>query len=202
MRRFVIIGRTAIASPDFSLEDLPSTSGRLDVLLHCVRAALLVSHGVRKDTSVYLVLQGGGGAARSLRFDGESAHFLRPDERSLAISVRKSLAERPPAETFSEVRRGIAAASGGLEAVLADLPACPKYVLELGGEDIRQTGFDAAELAFFVGDHLGLDPGSRATLATLGARALSVGPVALHAGDAVTLASNELDRRSGGTRAS
>ena len=32
MRRFVVIGRTASASPDFSLVDLAGTSGRLDVL--------------------------------------------------------------------------------------------------------------------------------------------------------------------------
>lgn len=195
MKRFVIIGRTATASPDFSLEDLPSTSGRLDVLLRCVRAALLVSHGVRKDTSVYLVLLGGGGAPTALRFEGETAKFLRPDERSLAVSVRKTLAEPAPTPTFKEVRRGIAAASGGLEAVLADLPPCTKYVLEMGGEDIRKSGLDEPELAFFLGDHLGLDASSRETLSTLGARALSVGPLALHAEDAITIASNELDRR-------
>ena len=41
-RRFVVIGQQASASPDFSLLDLPGTSGRLDVLLRCLRAALLV----------------------------------------------------------------------------------------------------------------------------------------------------------------
>jgi tRNA (pseudouridine54-N1)-methyltransferase len=195
MRHFVIIGRTATASPDFSLEDLPSTSGRLDVLLRCVRAALLVSHGVRRDTSVYLVLLGGGDAPATLRFDGASAHFLRPDERSLAVSVKKSLAERAPAETFTAVRRGIALARGGLEAVLADLPPCAKYVLEQGGEDIRQAALPESELAIFVGDHLGFDESCRETLKSSGARALSLGPLALHAEDAVTVTCNELDRR-------
>ena len=195
MRRFVIIGRTAKSSPDFSLDDLPSTSGRLDVLLRCVRAALLLSHGVRKDASVYLVLEGGGGPPAALRFEGENAHFLRPDERSLAVNVKKALAEPAPSGTFQEVRRGIAAVSGGLDAVLADLPACAKYVLEMGGADIRQTGMEEADAAFFMGDHLGLAPSSRETLTALGARTLCVGPLVLQAEDVITLTNNELDRR-------
>src|SRR3954470_1143092 len=92
MRRFVVIGQRATASPNFSLLDLPSTSGRLDVLLRCLRAALLVSHGVRRDTVVYLVLLGGPGAPRTLRVDGATAKFLRPDERSLAVLAQKALA--------------------------------------------------------------------------------------------------------------
>ena len=66
----MVIGTRATASPDFLLIDLPGTSGRLDVLLRCVRAALLVSHGLRRDTVVYLVLLGGPAAPRSLRIDG------------------------------------------------------------------------------------------------------------------------------------
>ena len=37
----------------------PATSGRLDILLRCLRASLLVSHGLREDTIIYLVLMGG-----------------------------------------------------------------------------------------------------------------------------------------------
>jgi tRNA pseudouridine-54 N-methylase len=33
VRRFVLIGQTASASGDFLLQDLPSSSGRLDALL-------------------------------------------------------------------------------------------------------------------------------------------------------------------------
>src|SRR3954468_10373902 len=96
MRRFVVIGQKAIASPDFSLTDLPGTSGRLDVLLRCLRAALLVSHGLRRDTIVYLVLLGGEGAPRVLRVDGSAIRFVRPDERALALLVQKALGRATP----------------------------------------------------------------------------------------------------------
>jgi len=90
-RRFVIVGQKATASPEFSLLDLPGTSGRLDVLLRCLRSALLVSHGLRRDTIVYLVLQGGPEAPRVLRIDGSAIRFVRPDERALALLVQKAL---------------------------------------------------------------------------------------------------------------
>ena len=107
MRRFVLIGQTAAASADFSVEDLPGSSGRLDVLLRCVRAALLVSHGLRRDVQVYLVLRGGVSSPVVLRIDGRTAKFLRPDERSLATLVRKTLLALPaPGSNFVEVRPG------------------------------------------------------------------------------------------------
>src|SRR5215207_1855813 len=104
MRRFVVIGQRATASPEFSLLDIPGTSGRLDVLLRCVRAALLVSHGLRRDVVVYLVLQGGPRAPRTVRIDGATARFVRPDERSLATLVQKSLAAAPDGTGFATVR--------------------------------------------------------------------------------------------------
>src|SRR5450631_4946787 len=91
-RRIVVIGQLARGSADFLLDDLAGTSGRLDVLVRCIRAALLVSHGLRRDTTVYLVLFGVPGAPKTLRFEGASARFIRPEERSLAILVQKMLA--------------------------------------------------------------------------------------------------------------
>jgi tRNA (pseudouridine54-N1)-methyltransferase len=201
MRRLVVIGQRALASPEFSLIDIPGTSGRLDVLLRCLRAALLVSHGLRRDTVVYLVLLGGPSAPRTLRFDGAASKYLRPDERSLATSVKKALAAtgataEPAVPGFTIVRPGIARAEGGLDAVLADLgDASQLYVLEEGGPDLRDTAIDPRDPVFFVGDHLGFDDATRARLASLGARPISVGPTSVHAEDAVTIRCNELDRR-------
>src|SRR6187455_854978 len=122
MRRFVVIGQRAQASADFSLTDLPGSSGRLDVLLRCVRAALLVSHGLRRDTVVYLVLLGGGKGAKCVRFDGAASRYVRPDERSLATTAKKALGAPLEGAGFRDVRPGVAVAPGGLEAALEDLP--------------------------------------------------------------------------------
>jgi tRNA (pseudouridine54-N1)-methyltransferase len=204
-RRFVILGQTALASPHFSLTDLAGTSGRLDVLLRCLRAALLVSHGLRRDTIVYLVLGGGPDAPRVLRVDGRFVRFVRPDERQLALLVQKALARVPTDSAlgaFVEVRAGLAVARGGLEAVLSDLGDGPltSLVLEEGARDLREALPPPGDLVVFVGDHRGFAEEARARLAALGAVAVGVGPVSVHADDAITLVCNELDRRDAGVR--
>lgn len=196
MRRFVLIGQTASASGEFSLEDLPGSSGRLDALLRALRAALLVSHDVRRDVSVHLVLRGDRGAARVLRVVGSRAKFLRPDERSLATLIKKTLVAAPPSlPEYRELRPGVDLRDGDLAELLAEVGAEPCYVLEQGGADIRAHAFAADDGWFFLGDHLGFDAPSRALLAARGAATLAVGPRGLHGEDVVTLVNNELDRR-------
>lgn len=207
-RRFVVIGRTASASPDFSLVDLAGTSGRLDVLVRCLRAALLVSHGARHDVLVYLVLLGGPRAPRVVRIDGRLAEWLRPEERRLATIVQRALEERERASSpqgarhdgpFLVLRNGVAVADGGLDVVLAQLPAGgARYVLDLAGADLRGARLADEDATFFVGDHLGLDDATRAALD--GCVPLSLGPVGLMAEDAITIVHNELDRRAPGSR--
>lgn len=200
-RRFVIIGQKATASPDFSLLDIPGTSGRLDVLLRCLRASLCVSHGLRKDTIAYLVLLGGAHAPRVLRVDGRSVRFVRPDERMLAILVQKALS-RLPDDTepgvFFEIRAGLAVARGGLEAVLAELGTSPpttSYILEEEARDLRDGPLEDEDVVVFVGDNHGFDEATRARLATFGATPIGIGPVSVHADDAITVVCNEMDRR-------
>lgn len=196
MRRFVIIGQRASASGDFRRDDIPSTSGRLDVLLRALRASLLVSHGLRTDTIGYLVLLGGPRAPRTLRFDGRAAKYLRPDERSLAITVQKALvAERPTSLAFQEHRPGIAIADGGLDVVIADAGDGPAYLLDERGADVRSAALDPASALVFVGDHLGFTDEDRARIDARGATPLSIGPVSVQADDAIAVFANELDRR-------
>jgi tRNA (pseudouridine54-N1)-methyltransferase len=195
MRRFIVVGQKAKASGDFLLVDIPSTSGRLDVLLRALRSALLVSHGVRKDTVVYLVLLGEPDCARTVRIDGAAARYLRPDERSLATTLKKALATRTDAAGFIAVRPGISVANGGIESLLAELQDCTLYLLEEAGSDIRQFERFGHEAAFVLGDHLGLSQAARNELLSRGALPISVGPKQLHTEDVIALVANELDRR-------
>jgi len=196
VRRFVLIGQRASASPDFSLDDVPGTTGRLDVLLRCVRSALLVSHGLRRDTIVYLVLYGDG--PRTVRIDGRVASYLRPDERTMAGRIRAMLATKAEGDGFDAERQGMAVADGGLDVVLRDVGRKTAYVLDEGGGDLRTPPLDVDDPVFFVGDHLGFEKGVRDALAQGGASSLSVGPLSLHADDAVAIVQNELDRRAAG----
>ena len=191
-RAFVVIGRTARADEHVRLDDLAGTSGRLDVVVRCLRSAFCVSHGIRRNVVAYLVLLGGDRPV-TVRVDGSKAQFIRPDERALATSVIKTLARHPSdGEGFVEQRHGFAVAWGGLDAAIADVDGRAAFVLEEGAPDVRKA--TPREGVFFVGDHLGFDEDARAKLAAIGALPISVGPVSLHSDDVITLVSNELDR--------
>lgn len=199
VRNFAIIGQKASSIEDFVLDDLAGTSGRLDVLVRCLRAAMLFSHGIRRNVVVYLVLLGGPLAPRVVRVDGAAVRFLRPDERSLAVRMKKVLATREDDDTseWVHVRPGFAVARGGFERVVADVDGATPYILEEGAPDIREEGaLGASHSLFVIGDHLGVPDDVRVRLAEMNAQRISIGPVSVHADDVVTLVTNELDRRA------
>ncbi|HEY2733162.1 MAG TPA: hypothetical protein VGI70_04220 [Polyangiales bacterium] len=194
MRRFIVVSQTAKTSGNFLLADIPSTSGRVDVLLRAIRATLLVSHGVRRDTRLYLVLLGDPTEPRTLRFDGDAARYLRPDERSLATTLKKALATPCDSVEFVTVRPGIAIARGALETILPDVSAGSLYLLEPNAPDIRSHALRDPAPVFLLGDQRGLEPSVRERWLALGARPVSVGPTALFTEDVIAIVANELDR--------
>jgi tRNA (pseudouridine54-N1)-methyltransferase len=202
VRNFAIIGQKASSTDDFILDDLPGTSGRLDVLVRCLRAAMLSSHGIRRGVVVYLVLLGGPLAPRIVRVDGAGVQFLRPDERSLAVRMKKVLASRAddPAPSnepsaWVTVKPGFAVTRGGFERVIADVDGATPWILDEDAPDIRDaSGLGASHGLFVIGDHLGIPSDVRVRLDELGARRISIGPVSVHADDVVALVTNELDR--------
>lgn len=76
-----------VAAGDFDLNNLPA--GRVDVLARCVSSALMVSHGIRRHTRVWLVFDGCG---LTLSCDGGTAKGLHPDERTIASAIKRLLA--------------------------------------------------------------------------------------------------------------
>jgi tRNA (pseudouridine54-N1)-methyltransferase len=196
MRRFVIVGQRARSEGDFLLADIPSTSGRVDVLLRALRSALLVSHSVRRDTVVYLVLLGSPERVRTVRIEGAASRYLRPDERSLATTLKKALLCPTSEATFMPVRPGISVAAEGIACILPELSNSRLFLLEPGGADVRGCDLSHPENTFLLGDHLGLTPQIREQWLQLGAQSISVGPVALYTEDTIALVANELDRHA------
>lgn len=197
MRRFVVVGQRARADGEYLLADIPSTSGRVDVLLRALRAALLISHAVRRDTVVYLVLLGSPDCERTVRVEGAASRYLRPDERSLAVTLKKALHAPLTARGFTMVRPGIAVAAAGISSVLAELSSSRLFLLECGAAvDVRDCDLRHPDACFLLGDHLGIPDALRDQWLALGAERISVGPVALYTEDTIVLVANELDRRA------
>jgi len=193
MRNFIVVGHKATTSPNFSLEDIPGTSGRLDILCRAVTAAFVLSHGIRKDVCVYLILLGGE-IPKTIQLRGETLRHLNPDERTTAALLKKALALPATAE-WAMSTSGIFVRTGGLAELLASLKDTKLIYLREDGADIR--GLDAnslsGETAYILGDHTGMTPEEEAMIEQAGAKVVSLGQTSLHADHCIVLLNWLLD---------
>jgi tRNA (pseudouridine54-N1)-methyltransferase len=193
MRTFIVVGHKATTSPDFSLEDIPGTSGRLDILCRAVTASFVLSHGMRKDVNVYLVLLGGV-VPKTIWLKGDELKHLNPDERTTAALLKKALALEATAG-WARSTPGIFIRTGGLAELLPDLKDRKLVYLREDGRDIRtfNDGALKGDLAFVLGDHTGMTPEEESMILQAGATVVSVGPTSLHADHCIVLVNWALD---------
>ena len=187
MTSFVIVGHLARTDGGFSLNDLPGSGGRMDVLCRCVNTSLFLSHDLRRDVDCYLVLGGEPAAPKTIRFSGNAVRSLSPDERSAGALIKKAL-DIPVGSEFREAAPGISVRKGGLARLMTEHTFA---VLDETGSDIRTA--EQVPDAFILSDHLNFTDDEE-TLVSLCPR-YSVGPACLHADHTITVVHNELDRR-------
>jgi len=192
MRTFIIVGHKATTSPDFSLEDIPGTSGRLDILCRCINAAFVLSHGIRHDVRVLLVLCGGE-PSKIVCLRGGDLRHLNPDERTTAALLKKALAVVAESQ-WSRSTPGIFVRTGGLSDVLSEIKGKKILYLKEDGTDIRnQDGKLLDDAAFILGDHLGMTTEEESMIEQAGAEVVSIGPVSLHADHCIVILNWFLD---------
>jgi tRNA (pseudouridine54-N1)-methyltransferase len=187
MTCFAIVGHLARTDGVFSLNDLPGSGGRMDVLCRCVNSALFLSHDIRRDTECYLILCGEPSAPKTIRFSGTAVRFLSPDERSAAALIKKAL-ELPVGTEFREAVPGIYVRKGGIERLMGE------YVFAVpdeNGSDIRSAV--TLPEAFILSDHQNFTDDELSLIRHC--PRYSVGPAILHADHTITIIHNELDRR-------
>lgn len=186
MRRFAIVGHRATTDHGFSLNDMPGSAGRMDVLCRCVNAGFFLSHDLRRDVECYLILK--GGPETTILFKGDSVRSLNPDERSAGALIKKALGKTCGSE-FIESSPGVFIRRGGLARLLSEYPFA---VLDESGDDIRIVKSLPENL--LLSDHQNFTEEEEAMTADL--PRLSVGPRVLHADHTITIYQNEADRRS------
>ena len=198
MRRFVVLGHKAVTNQEFTLDDLCGSTGRLDVLLRSINSSLLLSHGIRRDAEIYLVLLGKPLAPRTIRVSGERVKYLNPDERSTGALVRQALSKSHLVpEDGGEVNStpGIHISNRGLREVLDSFPPETKiFCLDEKGKDARSVDFPG-DVAFILSDHKNFSEEEEKLLDDSSCGMVSLGPVVVHTHHAITLVQNELDRR-------
>lgn len=198
MREFIIVGHTARTDPNFTLNDLPGSGGRIDILCRCVNSALFLSHDLRRDVDIYLVLQGPPRPPVIVKFSGEKVRYLNPDERSSGAFIKKAL-EINPGPRWKESTPGIWVRQCGLDELLRELMSFDNkslFYLREDGTDIRDEFGDTVpeNVVFLLGDHMGMTQEEEAIIMNAGAEILHVGPKSLHADHCIILINNEIDR--------
>jgi tRNA (pseudouridine54-N1)-methyltransferase len=191
MRQFVVVGHDAPTTPDFSLDDLAGGAGRLDVLCRCVNSAVFLSHAVREDVRVHLVL----GEEYTVTVDGGSVRRLNPDERSTAALIRTALERREDAIGVIPVETspGVTLTRRGFEDLLSGM-AEEGSVVQLHEDGTPVVDADVpTDPVFVLSDHRDFAPDEADHLAAVADRRVRLGPHALHADHAITVAHHYLD---------
>jgi len=187
MISFAIVGHLARSDGGFSLNDLPGSGGRMDVLCRCVNTSLFLSHDLRRDVDCYLVLCGEAAAPKTVRFSGNAVRSLSPDERSAGALIKKAL-DIPTGSEFREAATGISVRKGGLARLMTEHTFA---VLDEKGSDVRTA--ETIPDAFILSDHLNFTEDEESLLEMC--PRYSVGPACLHDDHTITVVHNELDRR-------
>ncbi len=190
MRRFLVVGHGANTDGDFRLDDLPGTGGRMDIIAMSVSSALFLSHELRKEVEVWLVLM--GGAPHTLKIIGSEARYLFPDERNIAGMIRTNLLRHREGKRETP---GIYVSDMDFrEAVESASEDSEIFYLKEGGKDIRSANI-SGNSTFVLGDNKDLTPEEEEMVEKIGARKIGLGKKSLHTYQAIVVANYELDRR-------
>ncbi|NIA03405.1 MAG: tRNA (pseudouridine(54)-N(1))-methyltransferase TrmY [Nitrospirae bacterium] len=199
MREFIVVGHKARTDSNFNLNDMPGTGGRMDILCRCVNSSLFLSHDLRRDVVIYLVLLGEPESPKIVKFEGETVRYLNPDERSSGSLIKKAL-DKSAGPHWKRSTPGVWIRTGDLENILRELMDGTEnkriFYLSEEGIDIREIDKKTLldDVVFVLGDHMGMTPEEESIIKDAGSKIINIGPISLHADHCIVLVNNELDR--------
>jgi len=205
MRNFIVVGHRAVTSPTISLNDLPGTGGRMDIITRCVNTAFCISHNTRKDVEIAIVLLGPETPPKTVRFIGSELKYLNPDERSTGALIRNALIKY---ETFENDKKnaevdqlptinsspGVYISNEGFEDMIQSYIKTSKLAyLNESGSEISKFNFDG-DLTFILSDHIDFTPEEENLIRAKPVSEISLGPTSLHSDQCITIIHNYLDK--------
>ena len=191
MREFIVLGHTTTLSTNFTLDDLPGSAGRLDVLCRCVTSAFFTSHSLRSHVRLHFVLQN----EYVIRFEGPELKRVNPDERSTGALFQKVLERRHLADRKGEIEStpGIYISPGTLGDVLENAQTRGSLIwLDEQGNDLPDMQTPEHPI-FVLSDHKPFNDDEREKLEQSADHHVSVGPEALHSHQCMTITHHYLD---------
>ncbi|WP_456472856.1 tRNA (pseudouridine(54)-N(1))-methyltransferase TrmY [Methanocaldococcus sp.] len=197
MREFIFKANKAITSPNINLKDLPGSCGRLDLVCRCVSDSLFLSHDIRRDTVFYSVLCGPPNPPVCIKFVGSELRKVSPDERNIAIFIKKALKkflETEDKDSWIESTPGIYVRKIGFKDLIIEKMEEGKnlYYLHKNGESIEKVKIKDNPV-FILGDHIGLSEEDEKFLEGKAIK-VSLSPLELHANHCIVIIHNILDK--------
>ena len=196
MRGFLVVGNKAVTEP-FSLKDLAGSAGRMDILCRCVAQALFISHGIRRDSEIYLLLLGKPDPPKALKILGSEVRYMAPDERNIGGLIRKALQVKV-GKDWKRSTPGIYIARKTLRDLLDELSERFDTIVYLkeDGVDIREVACNLENPLFVLGDHIGLKDEDERLVLEYADMIVSLSPLSLQADQCIVITHYELDRCS------
>jgi len=192
MRGFLVIGNEAVTEP-FNLNDLPG-AGRIDILCRCVSQALFLSHSMRRDVEVYLLLLGKPDPPKAIKIVSNELKRMSPDERNIAGHLRKAVSFKI-SKDWTETNSGIFVSRRNIREILDELSKKYKiYYLREDGKNLKEEITFIENPLFVVGDHLGVRKTEEDVILEFAEKIISVSKLSLMAEQCITIVHYELDR--------
>lgn len=198
-RNFIVIAHRAVSNGNIHLNDLCGASGRWDGIARNISASLFLSHAMRRDTSIHIILLGPGDPPKILTIEGLNVKYLNPDERACSALMKKNLSIFIGEEMDRTVKTspGIYITRGGLGSLLDRINGRIYLMNEGGsdaGEDLRGK-LDQDRDYFILSDDKEFEEDELKIIRKKAATELSVGPLPLHTYQTIVLVNNILDMR-------
>ena len=189
-RIFVLVANKAVTSK-FNLNDLAGSAGRMDIVCRFISQSLFISHGIRKDVTVYVVLKGPPEPCKTLKISGNEVRYLAPDERNIAGMINKALNAEVDKE-WSKASHGVYISRMDLSSLLERIGDRYIYYLKESGDDISKVKISSP--AFVIGDHMGLTEEDEKIVTERAENTISLGDTSYQADQCVTILNYLIDR--------
>ncbi|MCW3132964.1 MAG: tRNA (pseudouridine(54)-N(1))-methyltransferase TrmY [Methanophagales archaeon] len=189
MKQFILYARKAVTSPDFSLDDLPGSGGRMDLVARCICNALWISHDLRRDSCIHVVACGSPNPPVVISFYGNRLRDVSPDERNIAAWTKKALARK-------RKNPGITIRKLSFQQLIEELASSEGnffYILHEKGRDIARVKLKENPV-FVLGDHIGLPKKEEKFVERFEHEKISLGTTSYLASQCITVLHYELDK--------
>ncbi len=168
----------------------------MDVLLRCINSAFFLSHDLRRDVELYLVLQGEPEPPKTIHLKGDELKYLNPDERSTGALIRNALTKKGYDEGKEVMSTpGIYISKMGFSETLKELSEVSDLVyLKEDGEGIESLK-SQNDITFILSDDKNFSEEEEKEILKHQPKTISLGSTSYHSDHCISMVQWHMDNR-------